>query len=114
LEKAGGPTHRWYVFEAKAHRVQKSLSDLNGTEIYIHRGKPIGVFQQLANALTRATNRPTVPELQAIYRDLKKAADRIKRELRTKSVFESRAYDDLVLAANASARKRIASLRQSG
>jgi hypothetical protein len=112
-QRTGDPVHRWYVFEAKAHRVQKSLSDLNGTEIYVHRCKPRGVFQQLTNALTRATHRPTVRELEAIYRDLRMAAETVKRDLRTQSLFESRAFEDLVFAASVSARNRIKSLRQN-
>jgi hypothetical protein len=28
--------HRWFVFESKEHRALKSLSDINGSEIYVH------------------------------------------------------------------------------
>lgn len=28
---AANPKHAWFVFESKSHRLQKSLSDLNGT-----------------------------------------------------------------------------------
>jgi len=53
--------HRWYVFEAKRHRVLKSLSDINGTEVYIHDGRPIGVLRELTSALSRSRHKPTVP-----------------------------------------------------
>lgn len=32
------PTHQWFVFEARPFRVQQTLSDLSGTDAYIHRG----------------------------------------------------------------------------
>jgi len=34
----GGGNHEWFVFESMDHRLSKSLSDLNGTDPYIHGG----------------------------------------------------------------------------
>jgi hypothetical protein len=31
------PDHQWFLLEARAHRMQKSLSDLSGTSIEIAR-----------------------------------------------------------------------------
>ena len=77
----------------------KSLSDINGSEVYIHAGHPTGVLRELTNALARTQHRPTVLELQAIYRDVKRTAEILKRELATKSLFDTRPFGDLVLAA---------------
>ncbi len=104
-------SHRWYVFETKRFRALKSLSDINGTEVYIHGGSPIGVLRELTNALSRSRHKPTVLELQAIYRDVKRAAATIKRELATHTLFDTRPFLDLVLAASISAKHRISSLR---
>ncbi len=103
--------HRWYVLEAKRYRVVKSLSDINGTEAYIHGGTPTGVLRELTNALARARHRPTVRELQAVYRDVKRTAATLKRDLATHTLFDTRPFQDLVLAASISAKQRIASLR---
>lgn len=110
-QSIGDASHRWYVFEAEAQRLQKPLSDLDGTDPKIHFCRPLGVLQEIANALTRSRHRPTVIELEAILGDLNKAAVKIKRELRTKSLFGSRAFEDLVLAAKIIARTHVASLR---
>jgi hypothetical protein len=107
------PHHRWYVFEAKSFRVLKSLSDINGTEVYVHHGLPTGVFRQLTNVLARSKHRPTVRELQAIYRELKNTASDIKRELATDNLFDTRPFLELVFMANEIAKRRIASLRDS-
>jgi hypothetical protein len=103
--------HQWYVFEAKRFRVQKSLSDINGTEAYIHGGGPIGVLRELTNALARTRHRPTVRELRAVYLDLKRSAAILKRDLATQTLFDTRPFLDLVFAASLSARSRIPSLR---
>jgi hypothetical protein len=100
-------THRWFVFESKKFRALKSLSDINGTEIYIHDNRPIGVLRGLTNALARSHHRPTVMELQAIYRGVKKAAATIKRDLKAQTLFDTRPFLDLVLAASISAKRRI-------
>ena len=67
---AANTKHKWFVFESKSHRLQKSLSDLNGTDPYIHDGSAHGVLRGLMNALTRKNRRPGFPELDRIYRDL--------------------------------------------
>jgi hypothetical protein len=103
--------HYWYVFEAKRFRVLKSLSDINGTEVYIHNGRPIGVLRELTNALARNQHRPTVRELHAVYRDVRRAAATLKRDLATHSLFDTRVFQDLVLAASISAKRRIATLQ---
>jgi hypothetical protein len=107
--KGRRPGHQWFVFEAVPHRLKKSLSDLDGTDPYIHRGKPDGVLSEIRNALTRSRHRPALVELRSIYDDLKKAATSAKKD--GADLFEARSFADLVIAAKASARSRIASLR---
>jgi hypothetical protein len=113
LQTGWQPTHQWYVFEAKAHRAEKSLSDLKGTEIHIHRGRPLGVLQAISNVLIRRRHQRSIPELQAIFRELKEVAIAEKRETRIESLYEPRPFVDLVAAAGQIARRHVASLRQS-
>lgn len=106
--------HKWYVLEGKEYRVAKSLSDLDGTQIYIHGGTPTGVLRQLTNALARTKNQPTVKDLKAVYRDLQQAAKDIKKAQATKSLYDTRPFQDLVIAASISAQKRIAFAKKPG
>jgi len=106
--------HAWFVFESVRHRLNKSLSDILGTDPYIHHGTPRGLLLALTNALSRSRHRPTVSELEKIFEDLQKVAVRLRRELATDSLFEARPFGDLVVAATRSARKRIASLGREG
>jgi len=107
------PSHSWYVFEANGRRAEKSLSDLKGTEIYAHGNRPRGVFRELTDVLVNEPHQPTVRDLEAIYRGLRKYAVEIKEKLRRKSLFHARPFRDLVIRALAIARERIPSLRQS-
>lgn len=107
----GGPRHIWYVFEAVNRRLSKSLSDLDGTDPYIHGGEPRRLFRALTNALVRSRHQPTVNQLERVYADLRTAARRLKRELRTDSLFEARPFHDLVVAATRSAENTIGSLQ---
>ena len=89
--------HRWFVFESKQYPALKSLSDINGTESYVHYNRPIGVLRGLTNALARSHHRPAVIELQAIYRNVRRAVVDIKRDLRTQILLDTRPFLDLVL-----------------
>jgi hypothetical protein len=104
--------HEWFVFEEQRHRLMKSLSDLNGTDPHVHDGKPEGVLRALANALVRRRHRPTDAELNAVYQDVRRSATTVRRDLRTRSLFEARSFDELVVAGRISAEKRIPSLRR--
>jgi hypothetical protein len=104
-------THKWFVFEAQPHRLKKSLSDLDGTDPYIHGANPRGVLKALSNALSRTKNPPTLNDLDAIYEDLKKAARTIKHELDGGSLFEASPFKKLVIVAGMLAKERIASLK---
>jgi hypothetical protein len=105
-----GSGHEWFVFESNPYRLSKSLSDLNGTDPYIHGGTVHGVLRGLMNALTRTTRRPELGDMDAIYRDLNKAASKIRLE-RGGSIFEARAFEDLAVLARELAADQISSLR---
>jgi hypothetical protein len=95
-----GHQHRWFVFESKPHRLNKSLSDLDGTDPYIHGNKPEGVLRALMNALVQRRDPPTLPELNSIFRELRAAASKLKKDLGDAPLFEARAFKELVFLAN--------------
>jgi hypothetical protein len=59
--------HTWFVFESEPYRIQKSTSDLNGTDAYIHGGSSEGVLRELRNAFWRR-DAPPVPEMVRTHR----------------------------------------------
>ena len=91
--------HTWFVFEAKAYRVQKSLSDLNGADPHIHGGKPDGVMRALSNAFPRRRNQPTVPQMIGTYKAVSRRLAKIMKDAGAESPFEARAFQLLCYEA---------------
>src|SRR5437588_4429091 len=54
LEKTRRGRHEWLVFETQPHRVWKSLSDLAGTDEYVHGGTPRSASGADQRARTKA------------------------------------------------------------
>jgi hypothetical protein len=109
--RISSPAHRWFVLEKVPHRLTKSLSDLNGTDPFIHHGKPEGVLKALANALYRNAKSPTFTELETIYRDLKAAASEFRSGRKGGGLFEAHAFKWLVFAGQSSAEEQVAALK---
>ena len=99
--------HEWFVFEARPHRLTKSLSDLNGTDPHLHGDSPWGVLRALANALVRQGYRPSAQQLNDVYEDVCRAAQEIRRDLHADNLFDARAFDELVVVGRISAHRRI-------
>jgi hypothetical protein len=99
-------THRWFVFEAQAHRLQKSLSDLNGFDPFVHEGTPEGVMRALTNAFVANGSLPAVEDLMGLYRAARKVALAMKRRDRTKALFGARHFRELVVASREIAARR--------
>ncbi len=97
--------HVWFAFETHKHRLSKSLSDLDGTDVYAHGGKAGGVFRELGNALLREGRQPTVQQMRAIHREVKANLPAIVRAAGTKSVFAARAFKEICVLASAAAEK---------
>ncbi len=100
LARRNAARHLWFVFEAEERRLMKSLSDLNGSDVYIHDGTVEGVMRQLCNAFVRRRGpQPTVPEMMKTYRLVSRRVDAIMANAGARSIFEARVFADLSFAA---------------
>ena len=104
-EQISPSSHSWFVFEAKAYRVQKSLSDLNGYDPQIHDGSVQGIMRELCNAFVRPKNQPNKPELMAAYRFVSRQSAKIMADAGAASLFEARAFRDLCFVSKGIAEK---------
>jgi hypothetical protein len=102
-EKANPTAHTWFVFEAKNYRAQKSLSDLNGTDLQIHDGQVAGVMRELSNVFRRPTNQPAVPEMMRTYYSVSRRSTHILEKSGTLSLFEARPFQELCYEAKVAA-----------
>ena len=105
------PTHhQWFLFEANPFRMQRTLSDLSGTDAYIHAETSRRLLTALTDALVRATKQPTLDELQRIHRFLQEKSKGIRRNYGT--LFGARAFRDLVVVATDFATRDVAQVRR--
>jgi len=95
--------HTYFLFESLQRRVQKSLSDLDGTDPYIHGGIVEGVMRELCNAFIRRKFRPTVPKMMAAYRVVVRQIPDLIENAGESSIFTARIFEDLCLAAKIAA-----------
>jgi len=100
-QKLKRANHTWFVFETMQRRAEKSLSDLSGTDIYIHHGNVRGVFTQLCNAFVRLRSQPTTQDMERTYLRLQDLLPKLQKQTGASSPFEARVFRDLVVAARA-------------
>ncbi len=98
--------HTWYAFEARSRRIQKSLSDLSGTDVYIHKGSAKGVMREVGNALVK-TNGPAVQQMMRVYRRLLNGLPALLEKTGAQSPFEARVFTELVYIARLDAGKTL-------
>ena len=91
--------HTSFVCETVNRRLQKSLSDLDGTDPNVHGGTVEGVMRELGNAFVRPAAMPTVAEMMASYRIVQRQAPAIQRSAGAASLFEAKVFKDLCFAA---------------
>jgi len=99
LKTSRRTNHTWFIFEAVTRRISKSLSDLDGTDPYIHDGSPKGVFRELGNALVRNADQPTIQQMNTVYKSIKKDSSLIVKNTGARSLFEARVFKQLVVLA---------------
>jgi hypothetical protein len=91
--------HTWFVFERKKHRVEKSLSDLGGTDVYVHSGRPAGVFSELTNAFVNVGRQPNVRQMELIYQEIRSHVSPFMRDAGAETIFTARVFGGLRLLA---------------
>ncbi|MBV8895334.1 MAG: hypothetical protein JO051_02400 [Acidobacteriaceae bacterium] len=94
------PGHTFFIFEANYTRLQKSLSDLGGTDVYAHRGTAEGVLREISNALLAAKRRPTVEQMLEALMQVRKGLPAVMKRARAKTAYSARVFSDVVLLAN--------------
>jgi hypothetical protein len=98
-----GQKQNWFVFEAEANRVDKSLSDLRGTDPRIHGATVRGVLSGLCNAFRRPGRQPTVPQMMQIYKGLRRNQADILKEAGSDTLFSKRVFAGVCVVASSEA-----------
>ena len=106
-QKLNPSRHTWFVFESRRRRLQKSLSDLDGTDPNIHGGMVEGIMRELCNAFVRRRGTvPSVPGMMKTYRRVVRQLDDVLVNAGANSLFEARVFEDLCFVARAIVEER--------
>lgn len=91
----------WIVFETVEQRMEKSLSDLKGTDARIHEGTINGVFGELCSVFEPGGRRPTVQQMRRIYREVRRKQSVILRQSGATTLYKGRVFKDICAVASA-------------
>jgi hypothetical protein len=103
LQRTAIIDHKWAICESRSRRINKSLSDLDGVDPYIHGGTIQGVFRELCNVFVRSRRQPTVLQMNQIYRVLREKFKSILRGAGARDPYNARVFKDLCIAASVAA-----------
>ncbi|HEB71133.1 MAG TPA: hypothetical protein ENI77_00750 [Nitrospirae bacterium] len=103
----GSYNHSWIVFESENRRILKSLSDLNGFDPYIHRGKSSGVLRELRNAFVEGSfPHPDVKSLTMLHESLVRYSNIVRKEDHLDSLYERNVFKQLVVYSQKEAKAK--------
>jgi hypothetical protein len=87
-------SHQWSVWESEPYRLQRSASDLNGTDPSIHSGTAEGVLSELRNAFWRK-DAPSAKRMFAAYSIVLFSLDAIFTEAGTRNPYAKSVFKEL-------------------
>jgi hypothetical protein len=106
--RKGGKKQNWFVLEAESYRLNKSLSDLDGTDPRIHGNTVLGVLSSLGNLFRLPGRQPTVPQMMRIYRVLRKDQPLILKKAGSTTLYTKRVFVDVCFEASEEAEQIVA------
>lgn len=103
LQKYRG-NHTWYILEEKLGRLDRTLSDLKGSEQHFHRGSPRLVISCVLDILGSTQKDPDPTPVGRLVRKLMSVADQLKRRYRRKDIFYAAPFRRFMAAGTVLAR----------
>ncbi len=98
------PSAKWFAFERKSYRLQKTLSDVNGHDPLIHHGRGREVIAKLRDVFRNRSRATTTKELLKLHVHVRKLAMLIERD--QGSLLGRQAFQDLVVGAQRIAKRQ--------
>jgi hypothetical protein len=97
--------HKFILLEAKRHRLQQTLSDVNGIDPGIHGATIKGVISCALDRLGKPYGNPDLKTVARIHRQLWKITSSLKRTHGRTNIYSRSIFGELVAGANRLARK---------
>jgi hypothetical protein len=96
---------RRFVLETERHRLQRTLSDLNGIDPSIHSGTIIGMISCVLSSLAKPAKNPDLDQIERIRRQLWKTVPVLNRRHSRTSVYSRAIFSERFVGATFLARK---------
>jgi hypothetical protein len=106
LDRASPGKHTWFLFGNRRTELNRSLSDLAGTDAYFHGGREAGIFRELGNAFVRNERQPTVQDMEKVFDGLRRAVPMLKRRAGSRTLFAAHVFSELRVLARALAAQK--------
>lgn len=90
--------HTWFLWESMPRRIQKSMSDLDGTDAYIHSGTAEGVLSELRNAFLR-DGTPSIHTMTEAYYLVESKIDSILSDAGSNNIYSASVFRELCFVA---------------
>lgn len=97
--------HDWYVLEARAFRIQKTLSDLKVTEEHEHRNRPTIAISCVLDALGTPRRDPDPRAVNKLRQKMSVVAAEVKHQYRRPTIFYRAAFRQFLTVSMALARR---------
>lgn len=88
--------HYFVLLERKQHRLQTTLSDMNGWDPRIHRGTVRGMIESILDELQPTTGAPTIKDVFRLYRTMLVVAQQLTQSGRRGTIFTRSRFLKLV------------------
>jgi hypothetical protein len=90
--------HTWFLWESMPRRIQKSMSDLDGTDAHIHSGTAQGVLSELRSAFVR-DNAPSIQRMMTAYSVVSDGIHEILEAAGTRNLYAASVFRELCLVS---------------
>ena len=97
--------HKFILLEAERHRLQRTLSDVNGIDPGIHGATVKGIISCVLSLLGKQRENPHPKQVAHIHRQLWKTVPFLKRNHGRSNIYSRAIFDELVAGAFTLAKK---------
>ncbi len=98
--------HEFHVLEARPHRLQMTLSDLNGIDPMVHQRRPESAIRAVLGIIRRPTGNPSMKEVLDLYREVWRRYVPLLKAEHGDGLFHREIYEDLLMVVRAIATRR--------